>query len=235
MRASVDSPAGGPLGAAARAASHRSARASRLQGARRRVTSWTQAPADRNIGASRPQTRVHTMSDEDGSRGVDDWMVDAYNELRRLASAFLRNEDPSHTLQPTALVHEAFLRLRDQRAKWESHAHFLAFAAMTLRRILTDHARGKRRLKRGGGSAAVPLDDDCSAAAYTIAHLIHVDQALGELAELDSRQAKIVEMKFFGGMTNEQVAEYLGVSLRTVEGEWAMAKAWLAQRLEPDS
>lgn len=151
-----------------------------------------------------------------------------YDELRRLAASYLRRERRDHTLQPTALVHEAFLRLvgaEDQR--WESRAHFLAVAARAMRRILIDHARGRHAQKRGGKAAKVSLADLDQPAVDRDDYLIALDEALERLGRLDERQARVVELRFFGGLTIEEAAAVLGVSHATVERDWNVAKAWL--------
>jgi len=155
-----------------------------------------------------------------------------YDEFRALAAHHLAGERKNHTLQPTALVHEAYLRLIDQtRVDWQGRTHFFAIGSQAIRRVLIDHARGKARAKRGGGMARVTLDDAIALAPQRDEDLLALDEALEKLEKLDPRQAKVVEMRFFGGMTVEEVAEALGVSKRTVEGEWTMARAWLLREL----
>lgn len=152
-----------------------------------------------------------------------------YADMRRLASHVLHRESPGHTLQPTALVHECFLRLADQeRAQYNDEAHFMAFASVTMRRILVDHARARTANKRGGEWHRVELEEDLAD------HEIHDDllaleDGLTQLEELDPRQAKIVEMRFFGGMSESECCEVLGVSRTTVSREWRMARAFLAK------
>jgi RNA polymerase sigma-70 factor (ECF subfamily) len=151
-----------------------------------------------------------------------------YDELRRLAGGYMRRERSDHTLQATALVHEAYLKLVEQRSvDWQSRAHFLGIAAQMMRRILIDHARGHLREKRGGGRRAVPIDDALVFAPEQSLELIKLDHALQRLTKLDPRQGKIVELRFFGGLTVEQTADVLGISEKTVKREWSMAKAWL--------
>lgn len=151
-----------------------------------------------------------------------------YDELRRLAGGYMRRERQDHTLQPTALVHEAYLKLIEQRAvDWQGRSHFFAIAAQTMRRILIDHARGHLRDKRGGGAIAVPLDEALVFSPEQSAELVMLDASLERLAKLDPRQSKIVELRFFGGLTVEQTAEMLGISAKTVKRDWSMAKAWL--------
>lgn len=150
-----------------------------------------------------------------------------YDELRRLAGRYMRRESRDHTLQTSALVNEAYLRLIDQRSvQWQNRAHFFGVAAQLMRRILVDHARSRSRAKRGGGAQVVSLVEQ-AAMSQEVAEVIALDMALNNLAELDPRKGQIVEMKFFGGLTNEEVAEVLKVTTRTVEREWRKAKAWL--------
>jgi RNA polymerase sigma factor (TIGR02999 family) len=151
-----------------------------------------------------------------------------YDELRRLAGSFLRGERPGHTLQPTALVHEAYLKLVGQRGGFENRAQFLAVAAQAMRRILVDYARRRVAAKRGGGVG--PVDLEAAAAGATVEQsreLIAVDQALEKLTALDPRQARVVELRYFGGLSVEETAAALDIAPRTVKREWAMAKAWL--------
>ena len=151
-----------------------------------------------------------------------------YEELRQRAKRYLQEERGNHTLQATALVHEAYLRMVDQRqVQWRSTLHFVALAAQMMRRILTDHARGHRSAKRGGEVQKVSLDGAPELAAAAQPDVLDVDEALSRLAELDAGLAQVVELRFFGGMTNEEVAEYLGVSVPTVVRRWRSAKAWL--------
>jgi RNA polymerase sigma factor (TIGR02999 family) len=155
-----------------------------------------------------------------------------YADLKRRAAAYLRVERPGHTLQPTALVNEAYLRLVDQkRVAWQNRAHFLGVAAQMMRRILVDHARGRKARKRGGTKAHVTLDERLVPAAGPGLELLALDEALGELAALDPQQARIVELRAFGGLSVEETAEVLGISTATVKRHWAFAQAWLRSRL----
>jgi RNA polymerase sigma-70 factor, ECF subfamily len=155
-----------------------------------------------------------------------------YDELRSLAARHLRSERPNHTLQPTALVHEAYLKLIDQtRVDWQGRTHFFAVGAKIIRRILVDHARQHKRFKRGGGAARVTLDDAVALAPQREEQILALDEAMEKLAKLDARQAQVVEMRFFGGLSVKEVAAQLGVSTRTVEGDWTMARAWLLREL----
>lgn len=157
-----------------------------------------------------------------------------YDELRLLAANYMRRERrPDHTLQPTALVHEAYLRLVDQsRVDWKNRAHFFAIAAEMMRRILVDHARKHHAQKRGGYETLISLDDAISFAQDTEINVVAVDEALLELSRLDTQQSRIVELRFFGGLTLDEVAEVLQISRSTVQREWNMAKAWLYNQLK---
>lgn len=153
-------------------------------------------------------------------------------ELRGIADRALGRERPSHTLQPTALVHELFLRLVALRkVNWKNRAHFLGYAAHTMRRILVDYARRHRAEKRGGEAVRVELSPELAADGPRELEILAVDQALSRLAELDPRQARIVELRFFGGLTAEEIAELTGLSLTTVHRTWATARLWLFREL----
>jgi RNA polymerase sigma factor (TIGR02999 family) len=151
-----------------------------------------------------------------------------YDELRRLAASYMRRERPDHTLQATALVHEAFLKLVEQRSvNWQSRAHFFGVAAQLMRRILIDHARGHLRQKRGGEHKKVSLDEAFIFSEQQSAELLAVDESLTRLSKLDQRQGRVVELRFFGGLSVEEAAEVLGISPKTVKRDWSIAKAWL--------
>lgn len=151
-----------------------------------------------------------------------------YDELRRLAASYMRRERVDHTLQATALVNEAYLKLVEQRSvNWQSRAHFFGVAAQLMRRILIDHARGHRREKRGGEQKKVSLDEAFVFAEQRADELLAVDDSLNLLAKRDPRQARVVELRFFGGLSVEEAAEVLGVSPKTVKRDWSIAKAWL--------
>ncbi len=155
-----------------------------------------------------------------------------YDELRRLARGYLQRERSDHTLQATGLVHEAYLRLVDQgTTTWQNRAHFFGVAAQLMRRILVDHARRHRRGKRGGALDKVEFDEALAAAVSRDLNLIALDDALQDLAALNPQHSQIVELRFFGGMTIEEVAEVLDVSPRTVQREWRMARAWLRRQI----
>jgi RNA polymerase sigma factor (TIGR02999 family) len=151
-----------------------------------------------------------------------------YAELRRLASGFMRGERPNHTLQPTALVHEAYLRLIEQkRVEWRNRAHFFGVAAKLMRRILVDHARARLTAKRGAAEPAVHLQEGLVFAEERCGEFVALDAALERLAQFDPRLERIVELRFFGGLSVEDTAEVLGISTRTVKRDWNAAKAWL--------
>ena len=155
-----------------------------------------------------------------------------YGELRRLAASYMRRERVDHTLQPTALVHEAFLKLVDQRAvQWQSRAHFFGIAAQAMRRILVDHARAHAADKRGAGEPPVSLDEARMLGVSPNVDLIALDEALTRLAAIDPQQSRLVEARFFGGLTIEEAAELLQISPATVGREWTVAKAWLYAEL----
>jgi RNA polymerase sigma-70 factor (ECF subfamily) len=155
-----------------------------------------------------------------------------HEELRRIARAHMRWERQAHTLQTTALVNEAYLRLVDQRkVRWQNRAHFFAIAAQLMRRILVDYARGRQYQKRGGGALQVSLAEAESLSNERSPDLVALDEALADLAEIDPRRSRVVELKFFGGLNIEETAEVLKVSPTTVERDWTIAKAWLYQRI----
>lgn len=157
-----------------------------------------------------------------------------YNELRAIAHRHLQHERPDHTLQSTALVHEAYLRLADQRPVSENRAHFIAIAANLMRQILVDHARQRRAAKRGPGYR-IQFDENVHTPEKKTVDLIELDSALGKLCERDAQQSRIVELRFFGGLTVEETADILGISAATVKRDWTMAKAWLTRAMGRDA
>jgi RNA polymerase sigma-70 factor, ECF subfamily len=163
---------------------------------------------------------------------LEDLLPLVYGELRRLAAHRLRQERPDHTLQPTALVHEAYLRLVDQRrVRWQNRAHFYGVAAHIMRRILVDQARARKADKRGGEWQRVTLTDNKTPNESRDVDVLALDNALQRLAALDPQQERIVELRYFGGLTLEETAEVVGISTATVKREWAIAKAWLRAAL----
>lgn len=154
-----------------------------------------------------------------------------YDELRVLAKRHMYHEKPGHTLAPTALVHEAYMRLADSDTPWQDRQHFFAVAATVLRRLLVDHAKGRNRQKRGGNAQKISLEESIVITAQPDPRILLVDEALHKLAKVDERKAKIVELLFFGGLTFDEVSEVVGVSLSTLRRELNFAKAWLASEI----
>jgi RNA polymerase sigma factor (TIGR02999 family) len=154
-------------------------------------------------------------------------------ELRRLARAYMRRERRDHTLQPTALVNEAFLKLTEaQHVRWQDRAHFLGIAARVMRRVLVDHARHRGYYKRGGGAQRVTLHDELLTSADATVDLVALDDALNELAKVDVRKSRTIELRFFAGLSVEETADVLQVSADTVKRDWRLAKLWLLRELE---
>jgi RNA polymerase sigma factor (TIGR02999 family) len=169
------------------------------------------------------------LSWSDGNDSARDALLPlVYEDLRQIASSYLRRERPGHTLQPTALVHEAYLRLIDQRrVDWRNRAQFVALAAVMMRRILVNHARDRSAAKRGGQAERVPLTDAADALAVPQVDVIAIHEALDRLHALDARKSRIVELKFFGGLTTGEISEVMEISPATIEREWSFARAWL--------
>ena len=185
-----------------------------------------------------PQAEAHEITEllvawSGGDKtALERLMPFVYDELRRLAHHYMGRERPGHTLQTTALVNEAYLRLVNWReVQWQNRAHFFAVSAQMMRRILVDFARDRQYLKRGGGALRVSLSEVASSAEQQGADLVALDEALTALAEVDQRKAQVVEMRFFGGLSVEEVAEVLKVSKETVIRDWKLAKVWLLREL----
>lgn len=175
----------------------------------------------------------------EGSKGnkeaLDQLLPIVYDELRRQAARYLRQELPGHTLQTTALIHEAYIRLIDQRnVQWQNRAQFFGIAAQLMRRILVDHARTKKRAKRGGSNLRVSLNEALAATKGSEVDLIALDQALDKLAEIDPQQSRVVELRFFSGLSVAETAEVLDISPATVKRDWSVAKAWLYREISGD-
>jgi RNA polymerase sigma factor (TIGR02999 family) len=170
---------------------------------------------------------------ERGDQGALERLVPlVYEELRRIAARYLRSERSSHTLQTTALVHEAYLRLVDEnRIRWQSRAHFFGVAAKLIRNILVDHARTHNAAKRGAGAPMLQLEEAFAVSGEMDADIVAVDDALSALAKIDEQQARIVELRFFGGLTIEETAEALQISPATVKRDWILAKTWIYKEL----
>ena len=182
--------------------------------------------------SSREVTQLLQQWSNGRSDARDELFPVIYAELRRLAASYMRRERVDHTLQPTALVHEAFLKLVDQRAvQWQSRAHFFGIAAQAMRRILVDHARAHAADKRGAGESPVSLDEARMIGVAPNVDLIALDEALTRLAAIDPQQSRLVEARFFGGLTIAEAAELLQISPATVGREWTVAKAWLYAEL----
>jgi RNA polymerase sigma factor (TIGR02999 family) len=175
----------------------------------------------------------------EGSKGnreaLDQLLPIVYEELRRQAARYLRRERAGHTLQTTALIHEAYIRLIDQRSvQWQNRAQFFGVAAQLMRRILVDHARTRKRAKRGGSNLRVSLDQAMAVTKDPDLDLIALDEALQRLAEIDAQQSRVVELRFFSGLSVEETAEVLGISPATVKRDWSVAKAWLHREITGD-
>jgi len=172
-----------------------------------------------------------------GDQAARDQLISVvYEELYRLARRYMRKESPGHTLQTSALVNEAFLRLVDQRnVRWQNRSHFFAIAAQMMRRILVDYARSRSYAKRGGGARALTLDEELIVSDERSDEVVAVHEALEELAKFDARKSQIVELRFFGGLSIDETAEVLGVSPGTVMSDWTMAKAWLRREISPQA
>lgn len=170
---------------------------------------------------------------KEGNHEAEDRLIPiVYKELRRIAAAYLRREAPGHSLQPTALVHEAYLRLTHMHGvDWQSRSHFFAVSATVMRRILVDRARAQHSKKRGDGWNALSLDNVILPSPERAPEIIALDQALKRLSQVDERQSKIVELRFFAGMSEEEIGEVLGISPRTVKRDWRVARAWLYDEL----
>lgn len=172
----------------------------------------------------------------EGDKAAYDRLVPlVYEELHRLAHRYMSGERPGHTLQTTALVDEAYLRLVDQKVHWQNRSHFFAIAAQVMRRILVDYARKRRFAKRGGSVQKVELDEAMIMAQERSSELIALDDALKRLAEFDERKSRVVELRFFGGLTVDETAQVLGISPNTVDRDWSTARAWLYKEVNGES
>ncbi len=189
---------------------------------------------EENAENSRNITRMLKDWSGGNREALDELLPFVYTELHRQASRYLRRERHDHTLQTTALINEAYMKLIDQsEVEWQNRAHFFAIAAQTMRRILVDYARTRKREKRGGDDVKLQLDDAINVSTKEKSiDLVALDEALNRLAEFDERQAKVVELRYFSGMTEEETAEVLSISPATVRRDWNMAKAWLFHQLK---
>lgn len=166
---------------------------------------------------------------------LEELMPLVYDELRRIAGSHMRRENMGHTLQPTAVVNEAYLRLIDAKVDWNNRAHFYAIAARLMRRMLVDHARGKNREKRGGPATMLTLNEELAGQPEAGVDVMDLDLAMRKLAETDERKSKVVELHYFGGLNYDETAEALGVSAATVDRELRLAKAWLHREMGASS
>jgi RNA polymerase sigma-70 factor, ECF subfamily len=188
------------------------------------VTTMTPSPQEVT------QLLVAWRNGDEGAR--DELMPLVYHELHRLAHQYMSRERPGHTLQTSALVNEAFVRLADQRdVQWQNRAHFVGLAGQMMRRILVDYARNRAYAKRGGGAVQVSLDEELVVSDERSAEVVALDDALQSLARLDERKSRLVELRFFGGLSIEETAEVLGISPGTVMRDWTLAKAWLRREM----
>ena len=188
-----------------------------------------------SISAAQDVTQLLLAWGNGDQAAFDQLMSLVYEELRKQAQRFMRQQRPGHTLQATALVNEAYLQLiRSDQVRWQNRAHFFAISAQLMRRILVDFARARQNLKRGGAAQRITLDDTLQIAAGQPMELAALDDALRTLAKLNERQSKIVELRYFGGLSEEEVAEVLQISPRTVRRDWSLARVWLYRELNKE-
>jgi RNA polymerase sigma factor (TIGR02999 family) len=185
-----------------------------------------------NKAASQEITQLLLAWGSGDKAALDALMPMVYDELRRLAKRYMRRQNAGHTLQTTALVNEAYLRLIDSsRVRWQDRTHFFAISAQLMRRVLVDFARAKNSRKRGGEQIQITLDEQIEAPFEKETNLVALDEALQKLAQLSQRQSQIVELRYFGGLSEEEIAETLAISTRTVRRDWSLARAWLYREL----
>ena len=189
--------------------------------------------AKSGVGNDHQQITKLLLAWRDGEpAALDRLMPIVYEELKRLASAYMRRQKPGHSLQTVDLVNEAYMRLIDSsRVKWQDRNHFYAIASQIMRRLLVDSARKRNSQKRGGGRAQITLDDNLEIAGGPGTDLVALDEAMKRLAVLNPRQSRIIELRYFGGLTEEETAEVLGLSSRTIRRDWTVARAWLFREL----
>jgi RNA polymerase sigma-70 factor, ECF subfamily len=192
-----------------------------------RANGYNSPPLIGLLSTTMQVTQLLTDWRDGNQQALEDLIPLVQAELKRLARAYLRREREGHTLQTSALVNEAFLRLVDQQISWQNRAHFFGIAAQLMRRVLVDHARAQQGLKRGGDQQRVSLADAAEMPDARAADLVALDDALSTLATLDPRQSQVVELRYFGGLTIDETAEVLGISTATVEREWTLARAFL--------
>lgn len=199
-----------------------------------RITTETLRTLSLHREASTNVTQILLEWRNGNEEALKQLMPMVYDELRRLAGHYMRKERREHTLQATALVNEAYIRLVDMKVSWQDRAHFFAVAARLMRRLLVDHARGHHRAKREGDAAMISLEDATEVPCGPAVNVLAVDEALTRLAEFDPRKSEILELRYFGGLNNGEVAEALGVSRATVQRDLRLAKAWLFRELKRD-
>jgi len=197
----------------------------------RKIAAVTDSPEHRDLENSKTVTEALNRMARGDAEAFDRLLPVVYREMKRIAAGYLKDERPGHTLQPTALAHEAYLRLVGRGAHWENRAHFLGVAARAMREILVDHARRRRAQKRGGGQAMTQLDEALVVGGDRPIAFDDLDEALTDLARLSERQARVVELRYFGGLTIEETGDVLGISPVTVKRDWATARAWLYREL----
>jgi RNA polymerase sigma-70 factor, ECF subfamily len=184
------------------------------------------------IDQGRVTVLLKAMRAGDGN-AENDLLPLVYQELHRLAQSYMRRERPDHTLQPTALIHEAYLRLAGQDVDWKNREHFIGVAAHVMRRVLVDHARAHRASVRGGDRKRVDLEEGVAVSAERSDEVLLVDAALERLAKTNLRQARVVELRYFGGLSMEEIAAVLSISLRSAKRDWSLARIWLFQEIHP--
>jgi RNA polymerase sigma-70 factor, ECF subfamily len=184
------------------------------------------------IDQGRVTVLLEAMRAGDGN-AENDLLPLVYQELHRLAQSYMRRERLNHTLQPTALIHEAYLRLAGEDVDWKNREHFIGVAAHVMRRVLVDHARAHRASVRGGDRKRVDLDEGVAVSAERSDEVLLVDGALERLAKTNLRQARVVELRYFGGLSMEEIAAVLSISLRSVKRDWSLARVWLFQEIHP--
>jgi RNA polymerase sigma-70 factor, ECF subfamily len=177
-------------------------------------------------------TQLLVASSHGDQKALDAIMPMVYDELRRLARSYMRRERPGHTLQTTVLVHEAYMRLLGQDVSFANRSHFFGIAAKMMRRVLLDHAKGHGRAKRGGGAVKVPIDEPALFSPTPDKDIIALDEALKRLEQMDPERARIVELRYFGGLSNEEISGILDISTATIQRQWAGARAWLFHELK---
>jgi len=182
--------------------------------------------------SSKSVTQLLVDSSQGDDKALAALMPLVYDELHRLAGSYMRRENPGHTLQTTGLVHEAYMRMVDQNANWSNRAHFFGIAAKMMRRVLLDHAKSHHREKRGGGAVRVTLDEPAMLSKDSDREIIALENALKRLEGIDELRAQIVELRFFAGLSNEEISKILGISTATVQRQWTGARAWLYHELK---